>query len=75
MNLIAVQEQMKVKTTIQRMSQTRPTYRCPVASARDTFTACISGVNHAIFRTHGGMDESGKNMPEKKNIGDMTRLK
>jgi hypothetical protein len=35
----------------------------------------VSGKNHESFMTQAGMVSSGKNIPEKKNMGDMTRLK
>ena len=75
MNLTATHPAAAVNTSIHNTSNKFETPGVPSASALLTFTACVSGKNHASFETQAGIAESGKNIPEKKNIGDITRLK
>ena len=47
----------------------------PLASARHTFTAWVSGRSQANERAHGGRLSSGKKTPEKRNITEMPSVK
>ena len=75
MNFTASQDASKENTTIHARSPMSPTYRPPLANALAMLTECVSGKNHARVSTHFGIEVNGKNTPEKKNIGDTTRLK
>ena len=47
----------------------------PLASARHTFTACVSGRSQANARAQAGRLSSGKKTPEKRNITEMPSVK
>jgi len=72
---MASQDESSVNTTIQAASSRWEAERSPVENPLDRFTACVSGMNHETVRTQAGSADRGKKTPEKKNMGDTTRLK
>src|SRR5881397_93040 len=64
-----------VRIAIHASSAARPRVTVPLASARHTFTAWVSGRSQANERAHGGRLSSGKKTPEKRNITEMPSVK
>src|SRR5437016_3596273 len=71
----AITKAAAVRIAIHASSAARPRVTVPLASARHTFTAWVSGRSQANERAHGGRLSSGKKTPEKRNITEMPSVK